>query len=226
MRYAAHRASRCISVPSSSARRCRAVSAGSPGEPSNSRRTILSADGSLPEVPHRVGPPITLQNVQSMFTGLYAQLTGSPGSDLDREHHAMTMSRRWRWRCLRSQRSEHSTRRGTRSPTAVRVGTGTPRARWRPRFRTSVLTRDGEADTHLWEVLARHLDVPAAAVVLRAPAAVFSWWNIQPGDPPQHGHGRGAAELIHRLMPATLALGERPGILRICSERASLSRPP
>jgi hypothetical protein len=92
---------------------------------------------------------------------------------------------------------------------------------WRATATTSsqipyvLLTRDGGLDIALCDALARRLDVPAAAVALHTPGGAFDWWNAQPGMATRHGQALGAAEFVQRLMPATVALGERPGIMRV-----------
>lgn len=88
-----------------------------------------------------------------------------------------------------------------------------------------LLTRDGGLDAELCNALARRLDVPAAAVALHAPGTPFDWWHVQPKDRPHYGQSLGAVEFAHCLMPATVALGERPGMLRLPREtRTTVAR--
>jgi hypothetical protein len=75
--------------------------------------------------------------------------------------------------------------------------------------------REGGLDMSFCEALAHRLDVPAAAVAVRAPGLAFDWWSAQPGEVPQYGQALGAVAFVQHLMPAMVALGERPGILRI-----------
>jgi len=78
-----------------------------------------------------------------------------------------------------------------------------------------VLTREGALDTALNHALAKCLDVSVAAIALPAPCASFVWWSAQPQEVPRQGEGQGALEFVRCLMPAMVALGERPGILHI-----------
>ncbi|MGH3901551.1 MAG: hypothetical protein ACRDTA_25515 [Pseudonocardiaceae bacterium] len=187
------------------------------------------------DVPSGESTATLIERVYPAFTDLYTRLTGSPASSLLWEQDTRLTSavasgsqREAVWR----PRMENE------PPLALAIfalaeereftvaweelAAGRP-ATWRwhaaatstSQISYVLLTRDGGLDMALFDALARRLDVPTAAVAMRAPGAPFAWWNAQPGEAPHHGQARGAAEFVQRLMPATVALGERPGVLRI-----------
>jgi hypothetical protein len=185
------------------------------------------------------------ERVYPAFTDLYTRLTDSPASGLlwgQDTRLSSSVAKCFEWQSAWRPRTEDEpplalavfalAEEREFSTTWDELAAGRP-ASWRwHASRTTIsqipyvlLTRDGELDTALCNALARRLNVPAAAVAVHAPGAPFTWWNLQPGEATRHGQARGAAEFADRLMPATVALGERPGVLRIRRERASLPGP-